>query len=141
MSENRKLDLGPGHITRDSSPEEKRAYHNEYMKKWRTHNWEHAHEYMAEYKRRQTYKIHKAEFTAMLVASKGLCGICRTPFGPPTKGRGAKMDEMTVDHDHATGKVRGLICGGCNHGLGNFKDDPERLTAAIAYLQACSEVS
>ena len=39
-----------------------------------------------------------------------------------------------IKHDHATGKVRALLCPGCNNGMGCFKDDPVRLQKAISYL-------
>lgn len=50
------------------------------------------------------------------------CAICR------------RKVELVVDHDHTTGKFRGLLCSWCNTGLGYFKDSPERLRQAIDYL-------
>lgn len=44
-------------------------------------------------------------------------------------------ENLHIDHDHVTGKVRGRLCQPCNHMIGNAKDDPERLRAAIAYLE------
>lgn len=52
----------------------------------------------------------------------GKCGICRN------------RRKLIVDHDHKTGKVRGLLCSACNSGIGCFKDNPKYLKKAIAYL-------
>lgn len=59
----------------------------------------------------------------MLTDADGECSICEYPMTPPG-----------VDHDHETGKVRGLICRKCNTGLGMFRDDPLILERAANYL-------
>jgi hypothetical protein len=64
----------------------------------------------------------------MFTAQNGCCAICETHAG---KGG----DKLCVDHDHATGQVRGLLCGRCNTGLGQFKDSVPNLTRAISYLK------
>lgn len=73
------------------------------------------------------YGLSLDEYASMLQRQDGKCAIC---FGPPISPR-----PLAVDHDHATGKVRGLLCDRCNHGLGHFCDSPIRLSSAIAYLQ------
>jgi recombination endonuclease VII len=61
-------------------------------------------------------------------AHHGRCEICGDP--PRDGGR-----DLNMDHDHATGEFRGMLCGNCNSGLGQFKDDPTRLESAILYLK------
>jgi hypothetical protein len=55
-----------------------------------------------------------------------LCDLCRQP--------GSKLGIM-FDHCHQTGQFRGWLCHGCNAGLGSFRDDPDLLRKAIAYLE------
>ena len=57
----------------------------------------------------------------------GVCAIC----GEPPSDRYKKLH---VDHCHETGRVRGLLCHECNHGLGKFKDDLDILASATSYL-------
>ncbi len=74
------------------------------------------------------------EFTAYnaLLDSQGhLCKICGKPDGD---GTSYQTRRLALDHCHATGKVRGLLCENCNRGLGLFKDSPELLQKAIEYL-------
>jgi len=56
------------------------------------------------------------------------CAICRSDFG-------TGVHYCHVDHCHATGKVRGLLCPKCNRGLGHFKDNIENMRAALRYLE------
>jgi hypothetical protein len=79
-------------------------------------------------KLKQNYGISLDQFADMLAAQDHACAICGTK---EPKGRGCTFH---VDHCHTTGVVRGLLCHHCNVGLGNFRDDPERLTAALQYL-------
>ena len=57
----------------------------------------------------------------------GQCAICGAEESALTK-------RLAVDHDHGTGRVRGLLCQNCNLGLGHFRDDTGVLLAAINYL-------
>lgn len=47
-------------------------------------------------------------------------------------------ETLVVDHDHKTGKIRGMLCNHCNRGLGHFRDDPELLEFAAIYLREMS---
>jgi hypothetical protein len=69
------------------------------------------------------YGITAAQYDAMLAGQGGLCAAC-----------GERPAEH-VDHDHAHGHVRGLLCSCCNQGLGNVRDDVGHLRAAAAYLE------
>lgn len=76
--------------------------------------------------RKCMYGITAEDFASLLRKQRGVCAICNQSC---STGR-----QLAVDHDHATGKVRGLLCSRCNRGLGHFKDDVLQLQAALAYL-------
>lgn len=76
-----------------------------------------------EYHLRRRYGIGEAEFQELLVEQGGVCAIC------------GKENPEHVDHDHATGYIRGVLCFNCNGGLGHFQDDSWRLRQAINYLR------
>lgn len=74
--------------------------------------------------RRQRYGITPEEYRDHVVGQAGRCLIClRVPD-----------HDLHVDHDHATGAIRGLLCNKCNRGIGLLNDDPQRLVAAFRYL-------
>ena len=73
-------------------------------------------------------------YQKMWDAQGGLCYICKKPS--TQKSNNSKtIKKLAVDHDHATGKVRKLLCGACNSCLGYAEDSIERLQKLIAYLK------
>lgn len=72
------------------------------------------------------YGLSDEEFSSL----GDVCAIC-----------GVDVPKLDIDHDHSTGRVRGLLCRPCNSGLGMFNDDPERLRAAAEYLEQEAVVS
>jgi hypothetical protein len=75
-----------------------------------------------------TYGMSLEDRDAMLDAQGGRCAICANET--PKSGKG-----WHIDHCHATGKVRGILCRACNIALGLADDSPERLRAMAAYLE------
>lgn len=81
------------------------------------------------------YGITLDEFWIYWTVFKGRCSICDSELKLPEKRQGQSLDVVAVDHDHTTKQIRGLLCNGCNKGLGLFKDSPQILNSAIRYLQ------
>lgn len=79
----------------------------------------------AHYKR--NYGLTAEAIDRQSQAQNGRCAICDVSA------------PLVVDHDHATNRVRGLICRTCNSGLGHFKDDIAALRSAILYLETTHE--
>ena len=63
-----------------------------------------------------------------------MCKICGKTVHKAPENSKDKQDQAVIDHDHKTGKLRGLLCHQCNVGIGNFKDDVNILMNAILYL-------
>jgi len=80
------------------------------------------------------FGITLAEYQEMLKSQNSVCAIC---FQPERRihPRTGRLWELCVDHDHATGEIRGLLCCDCNTALGLFRDNPSNIRAAINYLE------
>ena len=65
---------------------------------------------------------------------KPMCNICGKTVHKAPENSKDKQNQAVIDHDHKTGKLRGLLCHQCNVGIGNFKDSIDRLMNAILYL-------
>lgn len=94
---------------------------------WRIRSQQSSHRYAL-----KKYGMTVEDYAAMFVRQKGVCGICA--HGETARGSGGSVKLLAIDHCHTTGVVRGLLCSACNQGLGSFRDDVSRLTAAIEYL-------
>jgi hypothetical protein len=81
-------------------------------------------------KLKAAYGITPEQFDAMVTAQGGVCVLCGNP---PAGKRHTQV--LHIDHDHRTGRVRGLLCDTCNVGLGSFRDNPDLLKRAAAYLE------
>lgn len=76
---------------------------------------------------KKSFGVSLEWYEMTLLSQNGVCKIC---------GSTNKKRRLSVDHCHKTKKIRGLLCGNCNVGLGNFKDDPKLMAKAIEYLEA-----
>ena len=77
------------------------------------------------------YGMSIDDYNTMIEAQNGGCGICGKA---PDSGRWGRL---YVDHDHETGRVRGLLCRDCNAILGYANDEPGLLRSAANYLEGC----
>lgn len=76
-------------------------------------------------KRRYKYWLEEEVYQEILEAQGNACGICRGDGG--TRG-------LVVDHEHVSGRVRGILCHPCNTALGLLNDSPQALRRAIVWL-------
>jgi hypothetical protein len=75
----------------------------------------------------KTYGLTPATYDALLVEQGHTCAICKRTC---STGR-----RLSVDHDHVTGAVRGLLCGNCNTAIGKLRDDPALMRRAADYVE------
>lgn len=76
----------------------------------------------------RVYGIEPGDYDKLYEAQGGRCAICQRATGASRR--------LSVDHDHATGKVRGLLCRPCNDILGHARDDWRYFARAWSYLSA-----
>lgn len=96
-------------------------------RKWRAAHPEQSKKSNKNTRLKSAYGIDIADLERMTLEQQGCCAICDQVMTPPC-----------VDHCHATGKVRALLCGQCNVALGGFKDSPRLCIRASEYLKKFS---
>lgn len=103
-----------------------RACANEYQKVWARENRSR----VRDNQRKIKYGITPQEWDAMFESQGRACAICKVD----EPGKGSK-GQWNTDHNHLTGKVRGILCWPCNTAIGKFKDNPATLRRAADYLE------
>ena len=81
---------------------------------------------------RHRYQIEKLEFFELIVKQDNACAICLKPFD---FSKEINYQQACVDHDHVTGNIRGLLCRGCNFGIGYFFDSSDWIRSALTYVE------
>jgi hypothetical protein len=99
------------------------AANPEYTRLWHAAN----REKVRDLQRRRLYGMNPGDFKRMLAEQNNCCAICARPF--------LNSKNTNVDHDHASGRIRGILCGKCNRGLGYFGDNLAGLQRAVDYLK------
>lgn len=103
---------------------------------WSDANWERN----RDSRLRREFGITLEQYNAMLAEQGGACAICGEPptiigYRPSRRPGRPTRPILVVDHDHETGKIRGLLCIHCNRGIGFLKDSPDIVRFALKYLE------
>jgi hypothetical protein len=125
--------------------EDKRKYYREYRRKYRLRNSLQERESQKKYrdnnkdKRKNgmllwRFDITLEEYQVLFEAQGGVCKICSNPE-TAKKNKSEEVRMLAVDHDHNTGKVRGLLCARCNTQLGHYEKTKPRAQEFENYLQ------
>jgi hypothetical protein len=117
----------------EKAREHKRRYRTRHPEKvWQFANAEGRKQARAKWRLRNRYGLSLEDYASLLLAQDNRCVICDSSFSTETP---------YVDHNHITGKVRGILCATCNMGLGSYKDSVILLEKAISYLRRFSSES
>lgn len=82
---------------------------------------------------KKIYGITLHDYNEMALKQNFTCQICKKGSTEVDK-KYNRVRKLVIDHDHKTGKIRGLLCGPCNRALGGFSEQMETILAAIVYL-------
>src|SRR3990167_7429107 len=96
----------------------------------------------AQRRRFRKYGLTQAQYDQILCQQNEVCAACREVPSTSSVGQGLnKYDDFVVDHNHVTGKVRGLVCTNCNVALGMIRDNPSTARKLATYLEKNSQLN
>ena len=109
----------------------------ECLKRKKKDNYEFYRDKQENWRLKNFYGIDKDEYNRMLEAQGGTCLICKK--SGHIRRKNSRPIALAVDHNHETGKIRGLLCINCNSGIGKLGDSITMLKKAIKYLEETDE--
>lgn len=122
-SKNKELSkFGNDKRKRDGLREACKECYNKYLKSWREKNKDHMKAKHREWHLRNTYDLSTDEVNIVAIKQDNKCAICK------------EAKKLYIDHNHKTGKFRGLLCNNCNAAIGQVHESIEKLKSAIEYL-------
>ena len=107
--------------------------HSEKTRKYRQALKERDPDYDRKSNLRRVYGVTIEQVEKMLLDQKGVCAICNKPETRVVK---SGPTQLAVDHDHATGKIRKLLCHKCNVALGLLDENPDRMRSMAEYIES-----
>ena len=116
-------------------PSRQQEYRNTYLKGWRESNADRLYDMQRGAHLLRTYGLSNDEYQALRQTQNSCCAICNTSEDTVFSVGKHSHTKLYVDHDHVTGKVRGLLCHSCNTLLGKANDDTSLLLKSIHYLE------
>jgi hypothetical protein len=115
------------------------------VRRWQEENPERYREKLKEFKQspagkrsdrkghlRRKFGMSLEDYDELVEKQGGVCAVCGYP---PDEGK-----SFHIDHDHDSGRIRGLLCSRCNHAIGLLRDDPEVIESALTYLAASRRI-
>jgi hypothetical protein len=146
FSRNRRAKDGLQHLCRPchsasvvQSNQRNRLAYRERTNRWYAENRERQRVASKDGARRRKYGLTLAEHEEMEAAQGGVCAICQQP--ETFKSKSGTVHRLAVDHDHKTGRIRGLLCRNCNAALGHLREDLGLFRRAVSYLESYAETS
>jgi hypothetical protein len=91
-------------------------------------------EMMVRSRLKHRYNMSLEEYNTLLIKQRGVCAICKEPE-TSIDPRNKRKRILSVDHNHKSGKVRGLLCILCNQAIGMFKENSNNFLNASKYLK------
>ena len=92
-----------------------------------------------DYLLQRNFGLSLAEYREILETQNNACAICGKKNGSDLHS-GTRTKQLSVDHDHKNGIVRGLLCNDCNRAIGQLQDDPRLLRKAAEYLEKHQQI-